>query len=126
MQNNKSGIKKRLLSFKYAFNGFYFLIKSEPNAKIHLIATVCVIAAGFIFHLSNPEWCLIIFAISIVWAAEAFNTILEKISDHLFPEYNDSAKNIKDIAAGAVLICSLAALIIGLIIFLPKLINFTF
>jgi len=126
MKNHKSGIKKRILSFKYAFEGLFFIIMSEPNARLHIIATILVLAAGFFFHLSYLEWCSIIVIIALVWATEAFNTIIEKIIDHLFPEHNESAKIIKDISAGAVLICAIAALVIGLIIFLPKILNFTF
>jgi diacylglycerol kinase len=59
--------------------------------------------------------------IALVWAAEAFNTAIEKLTDHLFPEYHETARFAKDVAAGAVLVCAIAALVCGLIIFLPKL-----
>lgn len=121
MNQSKSGLKKRLISFIFAFKGIYELIRSEPNARIHLLATIVAIVAGFFLNISPIEWCIIVFAIAIVWATEAFNTVLEKLSDHLFPEYNQIAGIVKDISAGAVLISSFAALIVGLIIFLPKL-----
>jgi len=122
MNNKKSGFKKRLKSFGFAFTGLYELVKSEPNARIHLAATICAILAGFSLQISNGEWCIISIAIALVWAAEAFNTVIEKLVDHLFPEYHETARVVKDISAGAVLVCAMAALVCGLIIFLPKLV----
>jgi len=121
MNNMKSGFKKRLRSFGFAFTGLYELVKSEPNARIHFVATICTVLAGFLLSISNAEWCIVSIAIALVWAAEGFNTVIEKLVDHLFPEYHETARVAKDISAGAVLVCAIAALICGLIIFLPKL-----
>ena len=120
--NKKNGFKKRVKSFGFAFTGLYELVKSEPNARIHLAATICAVWAGFLLRISNTEWCIVSMAIALVWATEAFNTVIEKIVDHLFPEYHETARIAKDISAGAVLVCAIAALICGLIIFLPKLV----
>lgn len=117
----KSGFKKRIKSFGFAFTGLYELVKSEPNARIHLAATICAVLAGLLLRISNAEWCIISIAVALVWAAEAFNTVIEKLVDHLFPEYHETARITKDISAGAVLVCAISALICGLIIFLPKL-----
>jgi len=122
MNNEKTGFKKRIKSFGFAFTGLYELVKSEPNARIHLIATIFAVLGGFILRITNTEWCIIAIAIALVWAAEAFNTVIEKLVDHLFPEYHETARIAKDISAGAVLVCAIAALICGLIIFLPKLV----
>jgi diacylglycerol kinase len=121
MNTGKEGLGKRLKSFGYAFKGISELVKSEPNARIHLVATIIALGAGWALHISGNEWCVILIVIALVWAAEAFNTVIEKLSDHLFKEYHETARIAKDISAGAVLICSIAALICGLIIFLPKL-----
>ncbi|MBW8333653.1 MAG: diacylglycerol kinase family protein [Prolixibacteraceae bacterium] len=123
MNNDKGGLKRRMKSFKYAFTGIYELIKSEPNARIHLIATIAAVAAGFFLQISNAEWCVILIVIGLVWAAEAFNTVVEKLFDHFFTEYHETARVAKDVAAGAVLVCALVALACGVIIFLPKLIS---
>jgi diacylglycerol kinase (ATP) len=120
MDTNRWNLNKRIRSFGYAFTGLYELVKSEPNAQIHLLATICAVAAGFYFNISQQEWCVVIFAIAIVFAAEAFNTVIEKLVDHLFPDAHETARIAKDIAAGGVLICAIAALICGLIIFLPR------
>ena len=108
-------------SFGYAFTGIYDLLRSEPNTRIHLLATVCALIAGILLRISKTEWCIILVVIAIVWAAEAFNTAIEKLTDHLFPEYHEKARFAKDISAGAVLVCAMAALVCGLIIFVPKL-----
>lgn len=122
MNNKKNGFKKCLKSFGYAFTGLFELIKSEPNARIHLTATIFAVLAGFTLRITNAEWCIVSLAIALVWAAEAFNTVIEKLVDHIFPEYHETARVAKDISAGAVLVCAIAALICGLIIFLPKLV----
>lgn len=118
----KSGLRKRIKSFHYAFTGLFELIKTEPNAQIHFIAAIVAVSAGFLFRISPAEWCVVLLAIALVWAAEAFNTVIEKLVDYLFPEYHETARIAKDISAGAVLICAIVAFICGLIIFLPKLI----
>ena len=124
--NTKNGLRKRIRSFGYAFEGIYQLIKSEPNARIHLAATVIVLILGILLKISQSEWCIILIVIALVWAAEAFNTVVEKLVDHLFHDYHETARNAKDISAGAVLICAIAALTCGLIIFLPKLFSIFF
>ena len=121
MNTNKKGIKKRVRSFGYAFAGLYELLKSEPNARIHFLATVCASIAGIMLRISKSEWCVILILIALVWAAEAFNTVIEKLVDHLFHDYHDTARIAKDVSAGAVLVCAMVALVCGLIIFLPKL-----
>jgi diacylglycerol kinase len=124
MKTDKSGLKKRIFSFGFALKGIFELIKSEPNARIHLVATFCAVATGFFLRISGIEWCAILIVISLVWATEAFNTVIEKLVDHLFPEYHETARVIKDIAAGAVLISAIIAIIVGLIVFLPKLMDY--
>lgn len=120
MDTSKNSFNKRIKSFGYAFTGIYELIKSEPNARIHLLVTVVVALAGFLLKISSAEWCVVLIVIALVWAAEAFNTVIEKLSDYLFSEYHETARMAKDVSAGAVLICAMVALAIGLIIFVPK------
>jgi len=121
MENsNKLNLKKLFRSFGFAFTGIYELIKSEQNARIHLFISICVVIAGFLFCISATEWCLVALCIGLVFSAEAFNTVIEKLTDHLFPQKHETARLAKDIAAGAVLFCALMAVVCGLIIFLPK------
>lgn len=121
MKNDGFTLKKRLKSFRYAFHGVYLLIRFEHNAWIHTAATLCTLAAGIIVGLSVTEWMFIAAAIGMVLAAEAVNSSIEALSDLVSPGYNEAIKRTKDLAAGAVLIVSVAAAIIGLLIFLPKL-----
>ena len=117
-------LQKRIKSFGYAFQGIAKLVKKEHNAWIHCAITICVIPAGFIFNLSTTEWISIIIIIGAVFSAEAINSAIEAISDLVSPEYNESIKQTKDLAAGAVLIMAIVAVIIGLIIFIPKIIPY--
>jgi len=112
---------KRVQSFKYAFKGIAHVFVQEHNMWIHLLAAVCVVYAGFYFHINSNEWIFITIAIGLVIAAEMVNSAIEKLVDFISPEQNIKAGLIKDIAAGAVLICAISAAIIGCIIFIPKL-----
>lgn len=120
MQQEKFSLIQQIKSFKYAFNGIKDFIITEHNARIHLTATIAVIIASFLFHISMHEWMMIIFAIGFVWSAEMFNTCIEKTMDFISTEKSPEIKLIKDIAAGAVLIASITAFILGLTIFIPK------
>lgn len=124
MENsNKFSLKKLIRSFGFAFTGIYELIKSEQNARIHLFISICVVIVGFLFRISASEWCIVALCIGLVFAAEAFNTVFEKLVDHLFPQKHETARLAKDIAAGAVLFSALMAVVCGVIIFLPKLLS---
>lgn len=113
-------LSKRLKSFRFAFNGIYDLLKYQPNAWIHLVAMIVVIAAGFYFSLAAWEWCVVSLAMAMVFAAEALNTALEYLTDLVSPGYHPLAGKAKDVAAAAVLITALGALAVGCILFLPK------
>lgn len=119
----KQKIKKRINSFKYAFNGLGDLLKSQVNARIHLFFTFLVIAGGFFFDISKVEWLICILAIATVFAAEAFNTALEYLTDLVSPEYHPLAGKAKDAAAAAVLILAIFAAIIGFMVFWQPLID---
>ncbi len=123
MAKNKFSIKKRLKSFKYAFSGLLLFLKTEHNAWIHIFAALMAISFGIALKISTIEWLFLVVAIASVLSAEAFNTAIEKLTDMAKPSYNDIAGVIKDISAGAVLIVAIAALVTGLVIFLPKIIQ---
>jgi diacylglycerol kinase len=120
MKHKKFSIIKRVYSFKHAFNGLRILIKEEHNARIHLFASICVIIVGLFFKISLHEWIAIIFSIGLVFCLEIINSTVENIADFISPEKHEMIKKIKDLSASGVLISALIALIIGLIIFLPK------
>lgn len=112
--------KARLISFKYAGRGILTFFKKEHNARIHLAAAILAIVLGVFFHLNTTEWILIAGCIALVWIVEMINTCLEMAMDHFSPEYSESVKHIKDIAAAAVLVAAILAAITGGIIFIPK------
>ncbi|WP_291529691.1 diacylglycerol kinase family protein [Bacteroides sp. UBA939] len=112
-------LKKQIRSFGYAWKGICQCIGKEQNLGFHLIAAVMVVVAGFFFGITRTEWLIVILCIGAVIAAELFNTAIEKLVDLTSPERNPIAGQVKDIAAGAVLVCAVAAAIIGIIIFFP-------
>lgn len=117
-------LKKRIDSFRFAFKGLADLFISQPNARIHGVATIIALILGVILGLSKTEWCLIVLCIFSVLAAEAFNTALEYLTDLVSPEYHELAGKTKDVAAAGVLLTAFGALIIGTIIYLPKILTY--
>ena len=115
--------KKLINSFKYAFEGIISSFKSERNMKIHVFMMLFVIIFGIILKISKIEWyiCLILFGIVI--SAELFNTAIETIVDMIMPNKNEKAKLAKDVSAGAVLVIAISSAIIGLSMFIPKLLS---
>ena len=120
----KYDFKKQIRSFGYAWKGLRQCIGKEQNLSFHLITTIIVIGAGILFDITRTEWMIIILCIGMVVAAELFNTAIERLVDLVSPERHPIAGQVKDIAAGAVLVCAVAAAIIGLIIFIPYLTRF--
>ena len=112
-------VKKRIKSFGYAFRGLFTLVKTQPNAKFHLFATICVICLSLYLHITGMEWAVIALAIGMVWAAEALNTGLEFLADRVAPEWHELIRNAKDVSAAGVLMASIAAAVAGLLIFIP-------
>lgn len=116
--HKKMTIKSRLRSISYAVNGLRVLIQGEPNAQLHLVATIIVIIAGIVKHLNAHQWTLLVIAVSLVLITEALNTCIEKLSEFACKgEIHPSIKIIKDISAGAVLIAACSSVLMGLFIF---------
>jgi len=111
---------KRIESFRYAINGLKILIKEEHNARIHLFISCSVIFAGIVFRISKIEWITVIFCIALIFSLELINSAIENTADIISKEKNDTIKKIKDLSAAAVLIAAVTSVIVGLIIFLPK------
>lgn len=122
-EKEKFSIAKRLKSFTYAFNGLKVLFAEEHNSRIHLFATVCVIIAGALLKLSVLEWAAVAFAVGLVFSGEIFNSAIEDLSDVVCPERDDRIKKVKDLAAAAVMVNAIAAAVIGLLVFVPKIIQ---
>ena len=112
-------INNLIKSFAHAFSGIAQLLSQERNARIHVLAASLAVAMGFICGITHVEWCMIVLCIVCVISAEAINTSIERIVNIVSPEYNELAKNAKDIAAAAVLILAMGAGVIGVLIFIP-------
>jgi diacylglycerol kinase (ATP) len=121
MKKSSFSFRKRLKSFQYAINGIGLLFKQEQNSWIHCFVAICVVISGFLLHISHTEWIAVAIAIGLVLSAEAFNSAIELLCDHVCPDISNRIKQIKDLAAGAVLFAAISAAIVGLIIFIPKL-----
>lgn len=115
--------KRLWRSFAYAFRGLRYMIGSERNFQVHIVALVLVVILGFVFHLSSTEWSLVVLCIAMVTAAECFNTAIELLTDMISPNHNPAAGRVKDVAAAAVTLSAIGAAIVGCIIFLPHLIR---
>lgn len=119
-RNTTFSLRARSRSFKYAFEGFLKFIMAEHNAWLHLIATAGVVSISIILSISTGEAIALTLSIGFVWIAEMFNTAIEKIMDFISEKNDKRIKLIKDISAAAVLSAAMIALIVGSIIFIPK------
>ncbi len=116
-------IRQRIGSFGFAVKGLQYLLATQHNARIHLVATILVIAVAFYFQLAAAEWVLLLIVVGMVWAAEAVNTALELLIDLVSPQKHPLAGHAKDVAAAAVLITAMVAVLVGVILFLPHIIT---
>ncbi len=114
-----TGFPRRLAD---AARGLTWLVRTTPNARIHLAATLVAIGLGLWLRLGIAEWLWIAVAVGIVWIAEAFNTALETLANRISSEREPAIGHAKDLAAGAVLAAALAAAAIGVLVFIPRLI----
>lgn len=113
-------MKKLFNSFKYAFQGFSYAVKSQLNFRIHLVITVLAVLTGWYLHITGAEWLWIMLTIALVLAVELLNTAIEILTDLVSPQWNEKAGHIKDVSAAAVTITAVLAVVVGCIIFLPK------
>lgn len=111
--------RKRILSFKYAGEGIWSALRTEPNLKFHFIAAIIVFLLGEYFQISRFEWITLIIMIGVVLSLELTNTAIETVVNSFTEDIHPAAKKAKDVAAGAVLISALTAITVGVLVFLP-------
>jgi undecaprenol kinase/diacylglycerol kinase (ATP) len=116
-------LKNRLLSFKAALHGVKYAFKSEWNLRFHLIAAIVSILLAYFLKLNRLEISIVLLCIGLVISMELINTSIEYLCDFIHPEKNDAIKKIKDISAAAVLISSIVSFLVGLALFLPKILD---
>jgi len=112
-------LRKRILSFYYAFQGIYAFFKTQPNMYIHGLAGLTAIFCSIGFQITGLEWALVILCISLVLAVEMINSAIEVLVDLVSPDWSAKAKYIKDVSAAAVLVVAIASAVTGGLIFLP-------
>ena len=119
-------LAQRWRSVGFAWQGLKYLLGTQPNARIHALATVAVVWGGVYFEVTRLEWLALVAAIAWVWVAEALNTGLECVVDLVSPQHHPKAAQAKDVAAAGVLLASVAAVVVGVIVFGPKLVQVLF
>jgi diacylglycerol kinase (ATP) len=119
-QKDNTFFTGRLKSLKFALKGAIKLISTEHSVMVQFSLSIALIIAGFYFNISTTEWMFQTLAIGMVLSIEGLNTAVEKVADFIHPDYSQRIGFIKDIAAGAVFFAAMAAITIGLIIYLPK------
>ncbi|MCB1706898.1 MAG: diacylglycerol kinase family protein [Halioglobus sp.] len=121
MRNNSEtfSFSGRIRSGMHAVAGIVEMLRSQHNAWVHLVASVVVIVAGWLYGVSATQWCFLILVMMAVWVAEALNTAFELLCDVASPEFHPLVKKSKDVAAGAVLLSAVGAAVVGAIVFVP-------
>lgn len=113
-------LRSRINAIRIAFDGLFYVLRTQPNVKVYTTLTMAVVLAGFLFEISRIEWIILVITIGFVWSAEAFNTAVETLVDLVSPNENVDAKIVKDTSAGAVLISAIVSIFVGLLIFGPR------
>ncbi len=119
----KAFFQGRINSFLPAFAGMAHVLRTQPNAWLHAIISIAVIAVGLWLGLDAGSWATIVVVMAVVWAAEFFNTAIEAVVDLASPQIHPLAKIAKDVSAGAVVICAAAAVVVGLLVLGPPLLE---
>ena len=123
MKPEKFSLRSRIKSFEFAFRGIGRLLKNEHNSRIHFTVAFVVIVLGFVLRVSSIEWICLSIAMALVILSELFNTSIELLADKVESEYDKTIGAVKDLASAAVLIASILSVIVGLIIFTPKILE---
>lgn len=126
MASDKFSVKNRIKSFSHALNGIIALLKKEHNARIHLVAAISATILGIVLKINTTEWISIVIVIGLVILTELFNTTIERLADLVEPNRNDLIRQVKDYSAGAVLIAAIVSLVVGGLIFIPKILDLLF
>lgn len=116
-------VSERARSFRFALRGIVVTLSTQHNAWIHAAATLIAIGAGIVLRIDRTEWLAVVLAIMAVWTAEALNTAFEALCNVASPEFHPLVARAKDVAAGAVLIAAIGAVVVGALVFGPRLVD---
>ncbi len=122
-RKKQKGIKKFINSFSYPIKGLRYAYKNEQNLAVDVGIALLVVIFGFLFRINKYEWAILVLTIGLVISCELINTAIEAVVDLVTEEYHPLAKVAKDTSAAAVLVFALVAIVVGLIIFVPKIIG---
>lgn len=122
-QKDTSFFTGRLKSISYAFRGAFKLITTEHSVMVQFSLGIALLLAGFYFEITRYEWMFQTLAIGLVLGIESLNTAVEKIADFIHPNYHEKIGFVKDIAAGAVFFAAMAAIAVGLLIYVPRILG---
>jgi len=120
-QLSQSEWAKFIASFRHAFRGLWYVMRTQRNARVHVSIAILAMLLGVVLHISAVEFAMVFVAITGVFIAEMFNTVFELCIDLASPDYHPLAKIAKDVAAGAVLLSAMLSVVIGLFVFVPHL-----
>lgn len=113
-------MKRILKSFKHAFEGIIYLIRTEKNAQLHILSLILIVIVGLVLCFDKTEWCIILLCIGGILSLEAINTAIERLTDLVTDEYHELAKRAKDVSAGAVLIMAIISTMIAIVLIVSK------
>ena len=123
MARSATGTSGFLRSFSFAGHGVWHVVRTQRNMRVHLVVALAAVVAGVILHIGAADWACVLTVIGLVLTTETLNTVVEALVDLCTDEYHPLAKAAKDMAAGAVLLSSAAAVGVGVAVFLPRLIR---
>lgn len=123
MTEERPALSSLLRGVAHAWRGIGFGLRTQRNLRIHAVATLLVVGLAIWLGIAAWEWCMLCLACGAVWTAELLNTAIERLADRVTLERDDAIRDVKDAAAGAVLVVSIAAASVGAVIFLPKLLQ---
>lgn len=118
-----SRLRQHTISVKHALDGVIYTFRTQPNFQVHSIFAILAITAGVYFQVSTAELAVILFIICLVLVAEMINTSIESVVDLATDQFHEKAKIAKDVSAGMVLVTAIVAVLVGLIIFIPQILN---
>ncbi len=121
--SDRFSVKARFHSMRFAINGLQILWKEQHNSRVHLLATIVVILVGLVLSMSAIQWIALLLLIALVWVAEALNSAVEYLCDRVTVEHDPLIGKAKDVAAAGVLIASITAVVGGMLLFVPLILN---
>lgn len=110
---------KHAKRFKYAFKGIFHALLNEANFRVQVLYAIVIVYAGVYFEISATEWGLLVLSLGFLLTSEMVNTAVENVIDHVIHHYDESARIIKDLSAGFVLVTGICTLIVSIIVFWP-------